>query len=252
MRGWPGVAQVVVDGWGPVADELVARCAGARCWCSGAHTPLTAPSSRSRGRGRAGRGRRVAAGGPPGGPAHRGRPAASRTSRWWSGPTGWSSGPSSSPVARRACDVRRTPGRDHRLRDRDRDRDRPGRRARCDRRPGVRGGHRHDPHDPARRASLGGISTEIGLSDITLAPSVERASRLWVRTGENGWVTDIPRSSIARTAKLVGLPLGHAGRAALGVGKGSVDGPPRRWPPSCRPAPPSSCSRSWASSRAER
>ena len=31
-------------------------------------------------------------------------------------------------------------------------------------------------------------------------------------------MTDIPRSSIARTAKLVGLPLGHAGRAALGVG----------------------------------
>ena len=36
---------------------------------------------------------------------------------------------------------------------------------------------------------------------------------------ENGRVTDIPRSSIARTAKLVGLPLGHAGRAALGMGK---------------------------------
>jgi predicted unusual protein kinase regulating ubiquinone biosynthesis (AarF/ABC1/UbiB family) len=32
-------------------------------------------------------------------------------------------------------------------------------------------------------------------------------------------VTDIPRGSLARTAKLVGLPLGHAGRAALGVGK---------------------------------
>ena len=32
-------------------------------------------------------------------------------------------------------------------------------------------------------------------------------------------MTDIPRGSLARTAKLVGLPLGHAGRAALGVGK---------------------------------
>ncbi|MGL5930199.1 MAG: ABC1 kinase family protein [Dermatophilaceae bacterium] len=32
-------------------------------------------------------------------------------------------------------------------------------------------------------------------------------------------MSDIPRSSIARTAKLVGLPLGHAGRVALGVGK---------------------------------
>jgi predicted unusual protein kinase regulating ubiquinone biosynthesis (AarF/ABC1/UbiB family) len=40
-----------------------------------------------------------------------------------------------------------------------------------------------------------------------------------VLVGENGRVSEIPRSSIARTAKLVGLPLGHAGRAALGVGK---------------------------------
>lgn len=32
-------------------------------------------------------------------------------------------------------------------------------------------------------------------------------------------MSEIPRSAIARTAKLVGLPLGHAGRAALGVGK---------------------------------
>ena len=40
-----------------------------------------------------------------------------------------------------------------------------------------------------------------------------------MRVGDNGRVTDIPRGSLARTAKLVGLPLGHAGRAALGVGK---------------------------------
>lgn len=32
-------------------------------------------------------------------------------------------------------------------------------------------------------------------------------------------MTDIPKGSIARTARLVGLPLGHAGRVALGVGK---------------------------------
>ena len=48
---------------------------------------------------------------------------------------------------------------------------------------------------------------------------MERATGLFLRVGENGRVTDIPRGSIARTAKLVGLPLGHAGRAALGVGK---------------------------------
>ena len=41
--------------------------------------------------------------------------------------------------------------------------------------------------------------------------------------GENGRVSErereIPGSSIARAARLAGLPLGHAGRAALGVGK---------------------------------
>ena len=48
---------------------------------------------------------------------------------------------------------------------------------------------------------------------------METSARLRLLPGENGGVTDIPRSSFARTAKLVGLPLGHAGRAALGVGK---------------------------------
>lgn len=32
-------------------------------------------------------------------------------------------------------------------------------------------------------------------------------------------MSDIPRRSIARTAKLVGLPLGYAGRSAVGIGK---------------------------------
>ena len=46
---------------------------------------------------------------------------------------------------------------------------------------------------------------------------------MWVRVGENGRVSErdreIPGSSFARAARLAGLPLGHAGRAALGVGK---------------------------------
>ncbi len=46
-----------------------------------------------------------------------------------------------------------------------------------------------------------------------------RPSRLSLCVSDNDRVTDIPRGSISRTAKLVGLPLGHAGRAALGVGK---------------------------------
>ncbi len=37
--------------------------------------------------------------------------------------------------------------------------------------------------------------------------------------GQNDVVTEIPRSAVARTAKLASLPLGLAGRAALGLGK---------------------------------
>ena len=37
--------------------------------------------------------------------------------------------------------------------------------------------------------------------------------------GNNGQVTDIPRRAVTRTAKLAALPLGFAGRAALGLGK---------------------------------
>jgi hypothetical protein len=32
-------------------------------------------------------------------------------------------------------------------------------------------------------------------------------------------VTDIPRNAVGRTARLASLPLGFAGRAALGLGK---------------------------------
>jgi predicted unusual protein kinase regulating ubiquinone biosynthesis (AarF/ABC1/UbiB family) len=37
--------------------------------------------------------------------------------------------------------------------------------------------------------------------------------------GDNGPVTDIPRRAMARTVKLASLPLGYAGRTALGFGK---------------------------------
>src|SRR5664280_3150302 len=37
--------------------------------------------------------------------------------------------------------------------------------------------------------------------------------------GQNGPVSDIPRRTVARTAKLASLPLGMAGRATMGVGK---------------------------------
>src|SRR5437773_7066327 len=36
---------------------------------------------------------------------------------------------------------------------------------------------------------------------------------------ENGEVTDLPRRAVTRTAKLAALPLGFAGRTALGLGK---------------------------------
>ncbi len=39
------------------------------------------------------------------------------------------------------------------------------------------------------------------------------------KTRENGSVTDIPRRAVTRTARLASLPVGVAGRAALGLGK---------------------------------
>ncbi len=39
------------------------------------------------------------------------------------------------------------------------------------------------------------------------------------KIGNNGEVTEIPRRAVTRTAKLAALPLGFAGRAALGLGK---------------------------------
>src|SRR5499427_4336469 len=36
---------------------------------------------------------------------------------------------------------------------------------------------------------------------------------------ENAYVNDVPRNPMARAAKLAGLPIGLAGRTALGVGK---------------------------------
>ena len=37
--------------------------------------------------------------------------------------------------------------------------------------------------------------------------------------GHNGWVTDLPRRAVTRSAKLASLPLGFAGRTAVGFGK---------------------------------
>src|SRR4051794_41234261 len=47
--------------------------------------------------------------------------------------------------------------------------------------------------------------------------AVERRS-----VGHNDLVSDIPRRAAARTAKLAALPLGFAGRTALGFGKRAV------------------------------
>ena len=37
--------------------------------------------------------------------------------------------------------------------------------------------------------------------------------------GQNGVMPDLPRKAVTRTAKLAGLPIGYAGRTALGMGK---------------------------------
>ena len=39
------------------------------------------------------------------------------------------------------------------------------------------------------------------------------------QVGHNAHVADLPRKTITRSARIAGLPLGHAGRAALGFGK---------------------------------
>ncbi|UUZ60371.1 hypothetical protein [Nocardioides sp. B-3] len=65
-------------------------------------------------------------------------------------------------------------------------------------------------------------------------------------------MTELPRKGIARGARLAALPPGYAGRTAMGFGK-RLGGAPRRWCSTrCSSAPPSSCSRRSASSRAER
>ena len=38
-------------------------------------------------------------------------------------------------------------------------------------------------------------------------------------TGQNGPMPDLPRKAVTRTAKLASLPLGYAGRTAVGMGK---------------------------------
>src|SRR5260370_16219415 len=42
---------------------------------------------------------------------------------------------------------------------------------------------------------------------------------------DNVYVNDVPRSPVTRAAKLAGLPIGLAGRTALGVGKRIGGGP---------------------------
>ena len=154
----------------------------------------------------------VAEGRTPGGRARRGRRAASPTCPWSSVTAGVVVGPLvAARAARRACAAPRpawAPAGSRR------------RTLRPAPRPRRRGGHRDRPRRPARRRLPGrDLDRDRPRRGRRDAPPVEAAAGLRVRAGENGRVTDIPRSSLARTAKLVGLPLGHAGRAALGVGK---------------------------------
>ena len=213
---------VVVDGWGPVAEETTAQLR--RCRVSvraGAHAadaaeldvtaggrPARRPSSSS-----------PRPTSPRGAPRRRSGPrgtfAASRCSRCPAVGARSPSGRSSSPDAPRASAA--WPGRSAP----------PGPRAAG---PGtvvlaaavavVTTLTRCSPGD----LSLGGLSTEIGRRrDLRPAQGLDLPARVPVRVGENGGVSererDIPGSSIARAARLAGLPLGHAGRAALGVGK---------------------------------
>ena len=46
-------------------------------------------------------------------------------------------------------------------------------------------------------------------------------------------MTDIPRKAVARTARLAALPLGYAGRTAVGIGKRLGGRARRRCSPRC-------------------
>lgn len=56
------------------------------------------------------------------------------------------------------------------------------------------------------------LATRFGNDELVAAPGLW----LWV---DNGAVTDLPRNAVTRTAKLASLPLGFAGRKALGTAK---------------------------------
>ena len=49
--------------------------------------------------------------------------------------------------------------------------------------------------------------------------STARVFRLYGGMRNNAYVNDVPRNTVARAAKLAGLPIGLAGRTALGMGK---------------------------------
>ncbi len=215
---------VVVDGWGPVAAELVAqlrRCA--RSVRAGAHAADAAELE-------------VAGGGPP--PRLVVLVSDRAVPEWCLAPSlaaPWHAhGVPVLPVAtpgegvvvgplvvpgRTACLGCVAGGGRH---PRDPHRGDPAR----PRRGGPRGGRRHR-HRPvgARRRPLPRrcLDRDRAPRDERPAQGLGLPSRLWLRVGENGGMSEreqqIPGSSFARTARLMGLPLGHAGRAALGVGK---------------------------------
>jgi predicted unusual protein kinase regulating ubiquinone biosynthesis (AarF/ABC1/UbiB family) len=67
------------------------------------------------------------------------------------------------------------------------------------------------------------VSAHLRISCIDFAMSVMWLKRRTI--ADNGRVSDLPRRAVTRTAKLASLPLGFAGRTAIGVGKRTIGRP---------------------------
>src|SRR6185312_2602170 len=72
---------------------------------------------------------------------------------------------------------------------------------------------------PTRAAAVAGPATPRRRAWLTRPALPARPAEGRRRMTENDRVTDLPRRAVTRTAKLAALPLGFAGRTALGIGK---------------------------------
>ena len=104
-------------------------------------------------------------------------------------------------------------------------------------------------------ATARGLLVRLPGTDVTtypLAPHPACGCRWGRGLVTMGRMSDLPRRALTRGAKLAALPLGYAGRTAVGLGKRVGGAPAEAVTAEIASVPPPSCSRPWASSRAAR